>query len=221
MNLRILLKFTILSTIAMNPITPNFLGLHRFACMLTLVSSVHFLAAEVPKVTEVDGQPVGANAERLLQALEILGHPLPGEVRDGIVEAARKRDVKALQELLDPQVLFVVSINPELRVKVARGPAAAVLHQSGFTPVLVKVMNDGKVSQRLSIESPQAGAVYAGAAEAILKRQQQTELNRNENTRNDPGRFLEVEMFASPPMTERLSGLKLEYAVALIYSCLA
>ena len=202
----------------MNPITPAILGLRRFACVLALVSSVHFLTAEVPKVTEVDGQPFGANVERLLQALEILGHPLPAATQSQLAEAIRKRDENALQELLDSQVLFVVSINPELRVKVSRGPVAAALHQSGFTPVLVKVLNDAKVSQRLGIESSQAGAVYAGAAEGILQRQQQMELNRNENKRNDPGRFLEVEMFAAPPMTERLSGLRLEYAVALIYS---
>ncbi|MBI3853326.1 MAG: CehA/McbA family metallohydrolase [Verrucomicrobia bacterium] len=202
----------------MTPIKHDGFWIRRVAWVLCLVWPILFLAAEVPKVAEVDDQPVAANAERLLQALEFLEYPLPEATRDGITAAARKRDANALQELLDPQVLFVVSINPELRVKVARGPAAAALHQSGFTPVLVKVLNDAKVSQRLDIESPQAGAVYAGAAEGILQRQQQTELKRNENTRNDPGRFLEVEMFASPPMTERLSGLRLEYAIALIYS---
>ena len=31
-------------------------------------------------------------------------------------------------------------------------------------------------------------------------------------------RFLGVEMFTAPPMTENLSGLKAEYAIALIYS---
>jgi len=181
-------------------------------------SSICLVAGEVQKVTEVDNQPVGANVERLIQALEILGQPLPGDTRDKLLEAARKRDAQALQDLLDPQVLFVVSINPELRVKVARGPAAARLHQNGFTPVLVKILNDGRVSQRLNIESPQAGPVYAGAAKSILERQHQTELARDENSRNNPGRFLQVEMFSAPPMTEGLSGLALEYAIALIYS---
>src|SRR5207253_8385828 len=60
--------------------------------------------------------------------------------------------------------------------------------------------------------------VYAGAAKPILQRQQQTELARDENSRNDPDRFLQLEMLASPPMTERLSGLAVDYALALIYS---
>jgi len=183
-----------------------------------LFISIPLFGGEIPKVTEVEAQPVCANVQRILQALEVLGQPLGQTEQSRILDAVEKRNVNALQEAIDPQVLFVVSINPELRVKAARGPGPATLHQNGFTPVLIKVVNDGKVSQKLNIESPQAGPVYAGAAKPILERQQQTELARNENSRNDPGRFLQVEMFSTPPMTERLSGLALEYAIALIYS---
>ena len=55
-----------------------------------------------------------------------------------------------------------------------------------------------------------------GAAEAILLRQAQTELKRNENT-NRERRFLEVEMFDQSPMTAKLSGLNVEYVLALIH----
>jgi hypothetical protein len=43
-------------------------------------------------------------------------------------------------------------------------------------------------------------------------------LRENENVKGDPGRFLHVEMFGSPPMSDRLSGLQVEYAVAFVYS---
>lgn len=175
-------------------------------------------AAEAGKAGKEDGQPLGANVERLQQALDFLGRPFPAEIRDQLLLAARERDAERLQSLLDKQVLFMVSINPELRVKVARGPGPARLQQGGFTPVLIKVLNDGRVSQRLNLDSSQAGAVYAGAARPILQRQQQTDLARDENERNDPGRFLQVELFAAPPMTEHLSGLEVEYALGLIYS---
>jgi hypothetical protein len=183
-----------------------------------LISSWCLLPAQVPKLTGGEGQPLAANAQRILDALEFLGQPLPQYRRGQILEAIQKRAPDTLQELLDPYALFVVSINPELRVKVVRGPGAAVLHQNGFSPALIKVLNDAKVSLKLNIESPQAGPVYAGAAKNILERQQQTELARDENSRNDPGRFLQVEMFSAPPLTERLSGFPLEYALALIYS---
>src|SRR6185436_15804329 len=38
------------------------------------------------------------------------------------------------------------------------------------------------------------------------------------NPKGDPSRFLLVEMFQKPPMTDSLSGLKVEYLLALVYS---
>lgn len=174
-------------------------------------------AAEVPLIADVEGQPLAANVLRLKEALAFLGTPLEEQVAQGLADAAKTRDAKKLQELLDPQVMFLVSINPEFRVKVNRGPAKAVLQQGGFTPMLVKVLNESTVAKELRIDSPQAGPVYSGAALQILERQAQTELNKNENTQGATDRFLEVEIFHSPPMTETLSGLEAEYAIALIY----
>jgi hypothetical protein len=170
---------------------------------------------EVP-AGDVEGQPLAANCIRLLDALEYLGAPLPQDVAQPLNEAIKSENPGVLQRVLDPYVLFVVSINPELRVKVQRGPADAVIQQSGFTPVLVKVMNDATLSRRLRISSPQAGPLYAGAAEAILKRQAQTELNINENKNRDR-RFLDVELFEQSPMTSKLSGLSVEYLIALVH----
>jgi hypothetical protein len=174
-------------------------------------------AADVD-VVAVEGQPLAANVLRVVQALESLGAPLPRDVSEQLAAAAKGREAGRLQQLLDPQVLFVVSINPESRVKVARGPARASLQQAGFTPVLVKILNNSTVTKRLRITSPQSGPVYAGVAELSMKRQQQEELRRNENTAGATDRFLHVEMFGSPPLTDTLSGLEVEYAVTLIYS---
>jgi hypothetical protein len=69
--------------------------------------------------------------------------------------------------------LFVVSLNAESRVKVQRGPANARLPQAGYTPVLVKVVNESTVTKQLQIDSPQAGPVYAGVAPLSMTRQQQ------------------------------------------------
>ncbi|NOX99194.1 MAG: CehA/McbA family metallohydrolase [Verrucomicrobia bacterium] len=173
---------------------------------------------EVPVVSDVEGQPLGANVKRLISALEYLGAPLSEEVSRGLKKAADDRDAEKVQQVLDKEVLFVVDLNPEVRVKVRRGPGKAVLQQGGFTPFLVKVINGSTVAGRLQIVSPQAGAVYSGAAISTLKRMAQTELNDNENKKGAADRFLDVEMFRSPPMTDGLSGLRVEYAIALIYS---
>ena len=175
-------------------------------------------AGDAPPVFDVEGQPLGANVKRLIDALEYLGAPLSSENVTEWRTAADERDATRLQKLVDPNVLLVVHLNPESRVKVRRGPSRGELQQGGFTPVLVKVLNESTVTKRMRVVSPQAGAVYAGAAKFSLQRQQQTELNDQENTPRDPGRFLAVEMFDQPPMTDRLSGLAVEYAIALIYS---
>lgn len=180
------------------------------------------LAAEdigptVPKVA-VEGQPLAANARRLMSALSSLGTPVPSKVRQPLERAIDSLDAALIQQILDPNVLLVVEINPEERVKVSRGPATAVLQQFGFTPVLVKVLNASTATRRLRLTSPQSGAVYAGVAKLSMERQQSMELIENENKRQEKGRFLAVEMANQPPMTDRLSGLEVEYATALILS---
>jgi hypothetical protein len=166
----------------------------------------------------VEGQPLAANVQRLAEALAFLGAPLPAETRRELTTAGQARDARKLQELLDSRVLFVVHVNPEARMSVGRGPAPPALQQAGYTPVLVKVLNESGGTQRLRIGSPQSGPVYAGVAKLSMERQRQEHLRENENTGGRTDRFLDLEMFVSPPMSPNLSGLEVEYAVALIYS---
>ncbi len=174
-------------------------------------------AAEI-SYEPVEGQPLAANVGRLVEALKFLGQPLPESLSNQLAAARKERDAKGIQKLLDPHVIAVVSLNPEVRVKVERGPEDATIQQGGFTPLLIKVVNHSTVANQLRVRSPQGGAVYAGAAEAILQRQAQTELNQSENTEGKTDRFLSVEMFQRPPMTRQLSGLEVEYAIVLVYS---
>jgi len=166
----------------------------------------------------VEAQPLAANVQRLVEALDYLGAPWPAELRRDLVRAGQARDAKTLQEQMDARVLLAVHINPEARVRVARGPAPAVLQQAGYTPVIVKIVNESAGSQRLRIGSPQAGPVYAGMAQLSADRMQQQLLRENENTDRRTDRFLELEMFTAAPMTANLSGLEVEYAIALMYS---
>ena len=98
-----------------------------------------------------------------------------------------------------------MNINPEARVKAKRGPAAATLQQAGYTPVLIKIINEATVTKSLQIKSPQALRVYNwGPAGKI-----------NEVDLKD--RFLDVQMLTANPLTDKLSGLNVEYALALIH----
>ncbi len=164
-------------------------------------------AADVPVVGDVEGQPLAANAGRIVKALDFLGTPLPEDIGKALAKAIEDKDAKKVQEVLDKHVLFAITINPEARIKVAKGPGSTSLQQAGWTPVLVKVMNDSTVKKQLKIMSPQAGDRFSGRGD--------------KNPKDDPKiaeRFLGVEVFTAPPLTDTLSGLKVEYAIALIYS---
>ena len=184
---------------------------------LFLWVSFLLLALHPIRAAVVEGQPLAANALRIIETLDYLGAPLPNADRIQLQGAAFAEDAKEIQSLLDGYSLIHLAINPELRVKATRGAAVPVLQQSGYTPVLIRVDNQATVTRSVRMKSPQAGPVYSGASTYILGRQSQTELNDNENFQGEH-RFLEVEMYEVAPMTDRLSGLELEYLVGLIYS---
>src|SRR5205823_2146198 len=96
------------------------------------------------------------------------------------------------------------------RVKAKRGPAAAVLQQGGHTPILVKVHNESTVTKTLRLTSPQSLPIHSGGSRAKGKGPI-TEIDVK-------NRFLDVEMFTGASMTDKLSGLKVDYALALIHS---
>ena len=99
------------------------------------------------------------------------------------------RALERLQELLDPLCLVGVSINPESRVKAARGPAPAELVRDQSTVVLVKVHNDAGISHALAVGGD--------------------ELRTPGNA--DAGRWLEAVVLTQKPLLNRLSGKRLEY----------
>jgi hypothetical protein len=187
------------------------------AAVIGILTASQALAQKLEPI-EVEGQPLAANVERLLQALEFFGTPMSDETTFTLQAAIKDRDAKKIQQTLDPRVLVVVSLNPESRVKAARGPATATLQQGGYTPVIVKVVNDSTVTKTLQIASPQAGLVYSGgAAQRDGDRRKPAEAAPVKSD-GDKKKFLDVEMFSKPPMTGNLSGLKVEYALALVHS---
>ena len=106
-------------------------------CCVVFGAAASLFAQDVEKVTRVEGQPLAGNVSRIVESLEYLGSPLPAQLIKDLDVAGQARDVSHLQKLLDPLVAFVVSINPENRVKVQRGPGKVKIQQAGFTPLLV------------------------------------------------------------------------------------
>ena len=118
-------------------------------CALFLVSAdPPSLAGDLPIVEAVEAQPLAAQVRRLLEALELLGQPLPDRSRARLKEALADdipaERVRSIQEVLDPLCLVGVTINPEGRVRADRGPAPASLVQHQWPLCLIKVRNQAR-----------------------------------------------------------------------------
>jgi len=152
---------------------------------------------ELPTIDDVEAQPFLAQVKRLEEALNFVGSPLSAE-ESAALERARslpdKEAVLAVEKVLDPHVLIGVNINPESRVKVARGPAPAELIQQGWRVALVRVHNEPKITPELKIESPNAAPLYkqsSGSAEPPV----------TVPASEVPNRWMDVRMFNSQPST--------------------
>jgi hypothetical protein len=122
--------------------------------------------------------------------------------------------------VLDRRCLFFVEISPESRVKVLRGPAAAVLAEKGWRSFLVRVRNEAGVTAQLRATSPNALPVYARGPHPNIPGgwsedpRPKTVLKPSEIA----NRWLDLSMFDRQPLEARLSGLALEYRVVQLYS---
>jgi hypothetical protein len=153
--------------------------------------------AALPVVTEVNFKDFQNDCRRLLRGLSDLKAPLPASTEkalqaflaQGPKEPAAA--VAGIQKLLDRRCLLCVTINPESRVKVQRGPAPAEMRQGRPTLVLIKVCNQAGVTHALKITSPQFRT----------------------GKRTGRGRWLEGAVQTGRPLRKRLTGRGVEYVV--------
>lgn len=176
-------------------------------------------ADELPIVYGVDRQPLVAATDRLVEALKFSGSPLDPDVVTALREAGKLEKesaaTKQIQAILDPLCLAAVHINPESRVKVQAGPVKKELMQQGWRAFLIKVHNEAGINPELVVESPNSLPVYQKGKGARQR-------PRTDQQLVDPSdvadRWLDVSMLNRQPMTRRLSGLAVEYRVAMLYS---
>jgi len=168
-------------------------------------------------VSDVPAQPVLMQAQRAAAALEQLGSPLPAADAARLDELAHAPQDEALsrgvQELMDPRCLAVVHINPEMRVKVARGAAPARLTQGGWTAFLVKVINESGTQAALNVSSPEAEpVVFSSSGRPEPKPENLLSVGQVAN------RFLELRINRRRPMMDTLMGGAVEYQIVEVYT---
>jgi hypothetical protein len=172
-------------------------------------------AASGTAETRVSLQPFAQQVRQVETTLGYLGEPLAETDQVAINEAIANTDEAAaiaqLEQVLDKYALAIVDINPESRVKVLPGRAKPELVESGSRLFLVKVINKAGVTARLETESANALPIYVQSdsspepAEKVL-------------AADVRDRWMSLELYDKNPMSERLSGMPLEYRILEIYS---
>jgi hypothetical protein len=173
-------------------------------CLFCVVAS-GMSAEELPLVTGVEFQPLAAQVGRVLQAMEVIGEPMPKADAAAVQKLIAMPNggaaqVEAVQKILDKYVLAGIEINPESRVKVQQGPAPARLMEQGWRAFLVKVANQAGITAVLAVTSPNSGQMANSSAGQV---------GRN---------WIDHVLFGKQPMKPHLSGLELEYRILQLYS---
>ena len=181
--------------------------------------------ATLPIEKDVEWQPLAAQVKRLIEATDYLGSPFSAdekkEIDTAVKDADTKRAAETIQTILDRHCLFGVTINPEMRVKVAAGPAKPELVEQGWRQFLVKVVNDSGTTAELRAVSPNAISVYS-EADGGPRRNSSDQYYRKKGEdlplADAAQLWLELQSFNKQPLSQTLSGLPLEYRILQLYS---
>ena len=170
------------------------------------------MAGNVPNVAL---QPLAQQVRQIESALSYLGQPLSVADVQRINAAVGLPDEPAavveLEQVLDRYALVVVSINAESRVKVEPGPAKPELVENGTRIFLVKVLNGAGVTSQLQVQSENSGSVYVHSDGSPEPPSQLTPADVQQ-------RWADISLYDQNPMSERLSGLPVEYRILEVYS---
>jgi hypothetical protein len=183
--------------------------------LIGFVSGAVATADDLPLVRGIEAQPLKAQVKRIAEALDYLGEPLTREQRAELDKAVglaeEDKAAEAIQKVLDARCLAGVSINPESRVKVARGPATAELVEQGWRVFLVKVHNEAGVTAPLKATSPNAEPLYTRSSNKPAP-------PPTIKVSDVPNRWMDIMTFDQQPLVAKLAGLSLEYRIVQIYS---
>jgi hypothetical protein len=180
----------------------------RRALLLAAVVALPLLAADLPKVKNVELQPLAAQAKRIAEALDLLGNPLPDADKKALAAA---KSVEDIQSVLDKHCLAAVKMSKDGdKLETVAGPAAPELAEQGWRVFLIKVENPGGVAKlELRPESPNALPLFSRSS----GKPDPTVISVGEVNK----RFLELGMFNTQPLVRDLSGLEVEYRILQVY----
>jgi hypothetical protein len=204
------------------PVLRPWPALFTFACAIRLCLAAPSEPPDLPVVTGVELQPLAAQVQRVAEALESLGAPLSSSERQALDAATAKTDAgeagAEIQRILDPYCLASIDINPEMRVKVAAGPAPKELLELGWRTFLVKVHNQAGATAELRVVSPNAQSIHNAGGSKNASDQYYRKRGSAKPSLGAAQLWLDLETSNKQPLKKELNGLALEYRVLSLYS---
>ncbi|MSU73320.1 MAG: hypothetical protein EXS43_13445 [Opitutus sp.] len=152
--------------------------------------------------------------------MDYLGEPFSAADKAALEKAMTSPASDAaenLQQLLDARVLFAVQINPEMRVKVAQGPAKPELVAQGWRQFLVKVANESGTTAALVAVSPNAQSVHNAQRTETPSDKHYQHGKPNVPVPPAADLWLDLQSFDAQPLRPTLSGLTVEYRIVQLY----
>src|SRR5215213_6007088 len=195
-----------------------------FVTLVLIALSASPSVAQTASAQGLEVQPLVAQVRRLVEAMDYLGEPFSPADKQALERAADEDDegraLVAIQTILDKRTLAYITISPESRVSVQRGPTEATLVERGWRSFLVKVRNDAGVTAQLKAASPNALPVYARGLTPNIPGGFSLDPRPTQRItpRQVADRWLELAMFDKQPLEARLSGLPIEYRIIQLYS---
>lgn len=168
------------------------------------VASTSARLNRLPMSGPVDVQPLTASIQRLIEAMDFVGSPLPASVVTELQSLSKVDDAatvtRRIQELLDPLCLAGISVTESGPPLVRPGTAPRQLLEQGWRTFLIKVVNKPGITRRLLVESPNAQPLPHSPADQVQSW------------------WMQLSSYEGRPLKPNLSGLELEYRVIQIYS---
>ena len=177
--------------------------------------SIYGISLKAAPVENVPVQALRAQVKRIVEALLYVGSPLTLGEQSALAKITDGNDrdyASGVQALFNARTLAEIHINSESRVKVVTGGAKPLLVQSGWSVFLIRVHNEAGITAPLRINSPQNGPVY------IRSSGQHAPDEKRITPADVKDRWLALQIFNKQPLSDKLSGLVLEYRVVGIYS---
>lgn len=182
----------------------------RFCCviLILLLTSTGQAQSAWPHVKAVERQPLLAQLQRLVDAMEYLGAPLDQATTAKIKSLKQLEDdaqiTAAAQKILDRFCLAGLTLKkrgtPEVVAGRMSGNRQAELIEQGWQTFLIKVKNPIGSTGRLRIGSPNSKPLPHSPAADVASR------------------WMQIASYEGRPLNPSLSGLELEYRVVQIYS---